>query len=135
MRKSILDTNILTAFLKDNPKVINKVGRYLDEHEELSISVVTYYEILRGLKELKNKRKLKLFHEMMEKTEIIVLTVEIGEKAADIYLELKKRGKLIEDADILIAASAMANDLVLITDNEKHFRRIKELEVENWLDR
>jgi len=133
MKKSILDTNILTAFLKDNPKVVNKVAEYLDEYDKLTISVITYYEILRGLKEIGNKKKLKLFYEMAEKSEIIILTVKIMDKASDIYLELKRNGELIEDADILVAASAIANDLVLITDNEKHFRRIEGLKVENWL--
>ena len=70
---------------------------------------------------------------MVEKTEIIILTVEIMDTASDVYLELKKKGELIEDADILVAASAITNDLVLITDNEKHFRRIEGLKVENWL--
>jgi len=133
MKKSILDTNILTAFLKDNLKVVNKVSGYLDEYGKLTISVITYYEILRGLKEIARKKKLELFYEMAEKTEIIILTVGIMDKASDIYLELKKKGELIEDADILVAASAMVNDLVLITDNEKHFCRIEGLKVENWL--
>jgi len=133
MKKSILDTNILTAFLKDNSKVVNKVAKYLDEYDKLTISVITYYEILRGLKEIKSKKKLKLFYEMAEKAEIIILTVEIMDKASDVYLELKKKGELIEDADILVAASAIVNNLILITDNERHFRRIKRLEVENWL--
>ena len=133
MKKSIFDTNILTAFLKDNSRVVNKVAEYLDKYDKLTISVITYYEILRGLKEIKSKKKLELFYEMAEKAEIIILTVEIMDKASDIYLELKKEGELIEDADILVAASAMVNDLVLITDNERHFRRIEVLEVENWL--
>ena len=133
MKKSILDTNILTAFLKDNPKVVNKVAKYLDEYDKLTISVITYYEILRGLKEIESKKKLELFYEMAEKAEIIILTAEIMDRASDVYLELKKKGELIEDADILVAASAMVNDLVLITDNERHFRRIEVLEVENWL--
>ncbi|MFH0775898.1 MAG: type II toxin-antitoxin system VapC family toxin [bacterium] len=133
MKKSIFDTNILTAFLKDNSRVVNKVAKYLDEYDKLTISVITYYEILRGLKEIKSKKKLKLFYEMAEKAEIIILAVEIMDKASDVYLELKKKGELIEDADILVAASAIVNNLILITDNERHFRRIKRLEVENWL--
>lgn len=134
MRRSILDTNILVAFLKDNPKVVSKVDQYLNEYNKLTISVISYYEILRGLKEIGSKKRLNLFYEMMGKTDIIVITIEIMNKASDIYIELKKKGELIEDADILVAASAMVNNLVLITDNERHFSRIERLEVENWLD-
>ena len=48
-------------------------------------------------------------------------------------MQLKNQGKLIEDADILVAATAIYKELVVVTDNERHFRRIKGLEVENWL--
>jgi len=42
---------------------------------------------------------------------------------------------LIEDADILIAASCLVEGMILVTDNEEHFRRIENLEVENWVMR
>jgi len=48
---------------------------------------------------------------------------------------LKKGGVLIEDADILIASIALVEDLVLVTDNIRHFERIKGLEIENWKER
>ena len=54
-------------------------------------------------------------------------------RAAEIYADLKADGSLIGDADILIAAMAMVNDLVVVTNNESHFNRIKDLQVENWL--
>ena len=42
---------------------------------------------------------------------------------------------MVEDADILIAASCPVEDMILVTDNEEHFRRIENLEVENWVMR
>jgi len=51
----------------------------------------------------------------------------------EIYSTLKRRGELIGDADILIAASCLVRDMTLITNNENHFRRIDNLPVENWL--
>lgn len=53
-------------------------------------------------------------------------------KAADIYASLKSQGKLISDADILVAAIAVSNNLVLVTNNTSHFTRVEELRVENW---
>jgi tRNA(fMet)-specific endonuclease VapC len=47
-------------------------------------------------------------------------------------VELRRRGEPLEDADILIAATALTHDLILVTDNEQHFQRIAELKVENW---
>jgi len=54
-------------------------------------------------------------------------------KAAEIYAYLKKQGNLIEDADILMASIAVVENLVLITNNIKHFERIEGLATENWL--
>jgi len=135
MRKSLLDTSILIAFLKGGEDVVAKVEEYLEEFDRLSLSIITYYEILRGLKYIDNEKKLRDFEELMDKSEIITLDREIIEKASEIYAGLKRRGELIEDADILIAASCLVKGMVLVTDNEEHFRRIESLETENWLTR
>jgi len=135
MRKSLLDTSILIAFLKGEEDVVAKVEEYLEEFDRLSLSIITYYEILRGLKYIDNEKKLRDFEELMDKSEIITLDREIIEKASEIYAGLKRRGELIEDADILIAASCLVKGMVLVTDNEEHFRRIESLETENWLTR
>lgn len=128
-----MDTNIITAFLKGNPTVVERVKQYTDEHGSLTISIISYYEILRGLKGLGNKKKLQAFNRFINDCEVEELGRPVVEKAADIYVNLKNQGKLVEDADILVAATAVDKGLVVVTDNEKHFRRIKGLEVENWL--
>ncbi|MBE8539382.1 PIN domain-containing protein [Geoglobus acetivorans] len=134
MKRSLIDTSILIAFLRGEQSVVSKVGGYLEEFDKLSLSIITYYEILRGLKYLGNERKLKEFDELMDESEIITLDRKIIRKGSEIYAELKREGKMIEDADILIAATCLVRGFVLITDNEKHFRRIKGLETENWLE-
>jgi len=57
-------------------------------------------------------------------------TAKIGGK---IYAALKKEGKLINDADILIAGIVKAYNAVLVTNNEEHFARVEGLKIENWL--
>ena len=135
MRKSLLDTSILIAFLRGEEDVVAKVEEYLEEFDRLSLSIITYYEILRGLKYIDNEKKLRDFEELMDKSEIITLDREIIDKASGIYADLKRRGELVEDADILIAASCPVEDMILVTDNEEHFRRIESLEMENWVMR
>ena len=135
MRKSLLDTSILIAFLRGEEDVVAKVEEYLEEFDRLSLSIITYYEILRGLKYIDNEKKLRDFEELMDKSEIITLDREIIDKASGIYADLKRRGELVEDADILIAASCPVKGMILVTDNEEHFRRIENLEVENWVMR
>ncbi len=133
MKKSLLDTSILIAFLKGEKSIVTRAENYLDYFDGFSLSIITYYEILRGLKYIGNKRELGDFENLMDNSELITLDREIIKKASDIYVGLKEKGELIGDADILIAASCLLKNMVLVTDDEEHFRRIKELEVENWL--
>ena len=53
-------------------------------------------------------------------------------QAAEIYADLHCSGRLISDADILIAATALTHDLILVTENACHFERITGLRVESW---
>ena len=91
------------------------------------------YEILRGLKAKRATRQAETFDLFCEKNIILPLTDEIVVKAAEIYAHLRERGELIGDADILIAASALAHGMGVVTNNESHFRRITDLQVDNWL--
>ncbi len=134
MKRCTLDTNIITAFLKNDLRVVERVSEYLEKFDRLTINVISYYEILRGLKDLRNEEKLRSFEEFINQNELVWIRKETVEKAADIYANLKKEGKLIEDADILMAAIAVVEDLVLVTNNPNHFNRVKSLELDNWLD-
>ncbi|MCK4390855.1 MAG: type II toxin-antitoxin system VapC family toxin [Desulfobacterales bacterium] len=133
MKRCTLDTNIITAFLKRDLRVASRVSDYLEYFDRLTINIISYYEILRGLKDLGNDEKLKKFEEFVQENELVSIRKETVVKAAEIYAYLKKQGNLIEDADILMASIAIVEDLVLITNNIKHFERIQSLATENWL--
>ena len=134
MKRCTLDTNIITAFLKNDSRVVERVSDYLEFFDKLTINIISYYEILRGLKDLGNEEKLRRFDNFIQENELVFITKDTIEKAAEIYAYLKKEGNLIEDADILMASTAIVEDLVLITNNIKHFKRVKDLEIENWLE-
>jgi len=134
MKRCTLDTNIITAFLKNDSRVVERVSDYLEFFDKLTINIISYYEILRGLKDLGNEEKLCRFDNFIEENELVFITKDTIKKAAEIYAYLKKEGNLIEDADILMASTAIVEDLVLITNNIKHFKRVKDLEIENWLE-
>lgn len=78
-------------------------------------------------------RQRSAFERFCAANSILYLTDEVVVKAADIYADLYQRGELIGDADILIAATAIVADYNLATNNERHFSRISDLRVENWL--
>ncbi len=121
------------AVMRRNPTVISKARAYIREYGRFTFSIITRYEILRGLKAKDAMTQVIAFDRFCLKNMILPLTDEIVVRADEIYADLRKRGELISDADILIAASAMVNGLGVVTNNEDHFRRIMDLRLENWL--
>ena len=129
----VLDTDILSAIMRQRPAVIPTARAYLREHDRFHFSIITQYEILRGLKAKGATRQIATFEDFCSQNTILPLSEEVIPKAAEIYADLRKRGELIGDADILIAATAIVNKLGIVTNNEKHFQKIAGLHVENWL--
>jgi tRNA(fMet)-specific endonuclease VapC len=132
MKEALLDTDTLSYFFKKEKDVVAKVDKYLQEFGYVNISVVTYYEVMNGLLYKDARRQLEKFETFISLNTIIPLSENIARKSAEIYAELRKTGKSIGHNDILIAGTAIENDMVLITNNANHFNRIEGLEIENW---
>ena len=92
MKRCTLDTNIITAFMKNDSAVVRKISDYLEVFDALTINIISYYEILRGLKDLGKADKLRKFEEFMQENELISIRKETVQKAAEIYAYLKKGG-------------------------------------------
>jgi PIN domain nuclease of toxin-antitoxin system len=71
MKRITFDTNIIKAFLKNDVKVVKKVSDYLEQFEKLSINIISYYEILRGLKDIGKEGKIRKFEEFIQENELI----------------------------------------------------------------
>jgi tRNA(fMet)-specific endonuclease VapC len=78
----------------------------------------------------KNISKVKDFEEAITVIELNRNCIQIY---AQIKAKLKREGKILDDFDILIAATALANDCILVTNNVKHFERIDDIKLENWM--
>lgn len=128
----LLDTDILSELFKGHPLVKSKAAEYIAEHKRLTISHITKYEILKGLKAKKAQKQIDAFNNFCSHNTVLPLTDDAIVKAADIYASLKENGEIISDGDILVAAIAIVNNLVLITNNTNHFSRIKDLKIDNW---
>jgi tRNA(fMet)-specific endonuclease VapC len=134
MKAALVDTNILSLFFRGHPQVVGKFEAYLKEHDGINLSIITYYEIVSGLKHRDAYKQLDLFLDFVTQNTVLPLTQEVADIAAQIYADLRKRGQPIDDIDLLIAGTAIAKDLMLVTHNQKHFDRIAQLEVENWTE-
>ncbi len=130
--KTLLDSDTLSFYFKKYPKVVAEAQNYLQHHQIFTFSAITRFELLRGMKVRNATAQLKFFDLFCRQNEIIELNDEIPVRAADIYADLSKRGQLVGDADILIAATALENNLPVITNNERHFERITGLQILNW---
>ncbi|HAS51934.1 MAG TPA: VapC toxin family PIN domain ribonuclease [Gammaproteobacteria bacterium] len=132
MPRTLLDTDILSFMLRKHPIVINRATQYLSTYPKYTFSLITRYEILRGLKAKNAVKQLAAFDLFCQNSEILPITEEVISHASDIYAILHQRGQLIGDADLLIAATALDHDLILATNNENHFSRVSNLRIDNW---
>ena len=133
MASSLLDTDTLSAIMRQNPIALTHAQTYLAVHQQFIVSLVTRYEVLRGLK-VKNAAVQQLaFDQFCVANIVLPLTDNIIQRAAGIYAELYRHGTIIGDADILIAATALEHGLQLVTNNTNHFNRVATLQLQNWL--
>ena len=132
MTEVILDTDILSFFLKGNSKVFLKFQKYLETYNYINISIITYYEILSGLNFNGAVKQLEVFDNFCLQNKVLNLTTESIKASSAKYAEQRKAGKTIDDIDLLIAGIAISNNFTLITNNTRHFERIKGLRIENW---
>jgi tRNA(fMet)-specific endonuclease VapC len=131
--RTMLDSDVLSALMRREANVLARAQEYLKSHAQLAFSLITRYEILRGLKAKRATAQLRRFEVFCTTCEVFPITNEVVDRASDIYADLHRKGALIGDADILIAATALAHDLVLSTNNATHFGRIDGLKLVSWL--
>ena len=130
---ALLDTDILSAVMRQHPSALAHARAYLAVHDHLTFSIITRYEILRGLHAKNATAQLAAFELLCDVSRILPLTDAIVVQAATIYAALHQRGTLIGDADILIAATGIEHGLVVVTNNQSHYQRIGDIKLENWL--
>ena len=133
MNLSLLDTDILSEFLRGNEKVIEKVDAHVSQFGFINLSTITYYEILNGLLYKEAKKQLTRFENFIELNTVVPLTLVKAKIAAAILSDLRKKGREIGHTETLITGTALSNQLQLVTNNTEHFKRIDGLEIGNWL--
>jgi tRNA(fMet)-specific endonuclease VapC len=124
-----LDTTFLVKLLRNNTEAINWIIKNNDKIKFYT-TVITIYELFRGAYLHHNtEKKLKSIGKIINSMPILNLSLESIQKAAEIDIKLSRKGKLIEIRDLFIGCIALTNKCALKTHNEKHFERIKGLQV------
>ena len=117
--KYMLDTNICIYAIKQEPEVV--LQKILKHHpSDICISSITYAELMHGVTLL------------LSPIQIIDFDSHAAEEYGKIKADLQSQGKIIGPMDLLIASHAKSKGLTIITNNTKEFKRVKQLEVEDW---
>ena len=133
MAVSLLDTDALSEILKQkHPVVLLRAGVYLRQYQQFAFSAMTRYEIVRGLKEKGATRQLQKFATFCQHSLILGITDPILDRAAELWVMACRAGLPRNDADLIIAATALENGGNLATGNTAHFSWIPGLQVEDW---
>jgi tRNA(fMet)-specific endonuclease VapC len=132
MKGYLLDTDTVIQLLRRSASVWQALLRAEEARLPVWLNVLSYYEARRGVLVSGATAQAQRFEPLCQRLGMVPIDLPVLDKAAEIYADLYRLGTLIADADLLIAASAVVNDLVLVTHNQRHFQRIPNLALEDW---
>lgn len=128
----LLDTDTLIYSLKGDEAVVRNLSDH--QRDPLKISVISLMELYYGAyKSQKTAANLAKVRRIEDAFDILPIDFSIAETFGAIKSHLESQGTPLDDFDIAIAASALAHNLILVTNNEKHFRRVEGLALDNWV--
>jgi tRNA(fMet)-specific endonuclease VapC len=128
----LLDTDTIIYIFKGHPCVRKNLERHF--HDPLKLSVITLMELYYGAyKSKKTAVNLARIRTLESELEIIPLGRETVETFGMIKADLERMGTPLDDFDLILASCAIAHNLILISNNVRHFERIDGLKIENWV--
>jgi tRNA(fMet)-specific endonuclease VapC len=128
----LLDTNICIYIRQKRPGELLRRFEKLRQGEA-AISVITYGELLYGAqKSTQRTSATERLRELMMLLPALALPEAAAGSYGKIRAELESKGEMIGNNDLWIAAHAMTADLILVTNNESEFRRVRGLKIQNW---
>ena len=133
MARYLLDTNILSDFIKNPAGPVASRIDTLAADEQVFTSIIVAAELRYGAIKKKSAALAARIEEALEVIDVLALSSDADRQYGVLRAELETKGTPIGANDMLIAAHALAANCILVTDNAKEFRRVRGLKVENWL--
>lgn len=129
----MLDTNICIYVIKKRPpKLLEKFNTI--ENNSLCVSVVTYAELSYGVQRSAQKKlNQSVLDDFVSLLDILPWDPGAAREYGKIRSDLESKGTPIGNMDMLIAAHALSNNCVLVSNNLREFKRIQKLKCENWV--
>ena len=132
MLKYLLDTNIVIYVLKRRPIEVLKI--FNTNASRMAVSSITLSELIYGAEKSSNvDRNLEAIEEFISHLEVLPYDAKASQHYGQIKASLEKRGEIIGENDIHIAAHAISQGLILVTNNLREFQRVPHLALENWV--
>jgi len=133
MIRYMLDTDTCSYIIKERPvSVLKRFGRLA--MEQICVSAVTYAELLYGVARSSSKRiNQPIVDDFVRHLDVLSWGHEAAEQYGKIRVVLERGGTPIGAMDMMIAAHARSLKAVLVTNNQKHFSKVKALKIENWV--
>ena len=131
--KYMLDTNTCIYLINHrSQKVIQKFLSY--DPNDICISTITYAELLSGLEKNKNFERNQIAMTLfLSPITILTFDDKVAETYGKVRASFDEKNTSLNQLDMLIASHAISENLTLVTNNEKGFKKIKGLKVENWI--
>ncbi|MCP8307927.1 MAG: type II toxin-antitoxin system VapC family toxin [archaeon] len=127
-----LDTDILVSLIKGDPKAVSFIKALERKGEELRSTVITAYELLKGaVISVKSDANVRIVKGLLSNITILELDSPSAELASTIYQKLRRKGEIVGEFDILIAAISIKRGEELIS-NDKDFLKIEDVKVRFW---
>ena len=128
--KVLLDSDTLSFYMKHFPKVVAVAQNYLQQYQYFTFSIITRFEILRGMKASGATTRIKTFNYLCSQNEIIGIDDKIIVRAADIYADFTRLAHY--GCRYFDCCNRFGNNLAVATNNESHYNRITGLQILNW---
>lgn len=125
----LIDTNILSHLIKGNPSV---QAKFVEMDEQIFLCSIVELETYYGAKKAQRQDLIKSYNLIFQTYTSLPLGSKEVQKFTDLKVQLEKTGIVIDDFDLLIGSIALTNDLILVTNNTKHFAKIPNLQLEDW---
>lgn len=132
MLKYLLDTNIVIYVLKRRPIKVLEV--FNKNASRMAISSITLSELMYGVEKSNQVDKnLEAVEDFISHLDVLSYDAKASQHYGQIKAKLEKKGQVIGENDIHIAAHAISQGLTLVTNNLKEFKRVPNLALENWV--
>ena len=128
MKRYFLETSVIVGYLRGKKETIELIESL---RGELTSSFICLSELYEGIYRSKDKGEAEksVLNFFAGLSEVFGLNAEIAENFGRIRAELKDKGNLIEDLDLLLAATCLSENITMVTANIRHFQRVPKLEI------